>query len=58
MRAYILTGTPGSASHALGQREPWRDNRFIDQVVTLQRQHQDAVRTRGNVFFDRCARWR
>lgn len=40
---------------ALGVDEPWRDPRFIDRIVALQRQRQLAVdpRTRGSVFFDR-----
>lgn len=41
--------------NALGREEPWLDHDFIDKVVTLQRQRQDAVAvTRdATVFFDR-----
>jgi predicted ATPase len=41
--------------NALGRSEPWRDPDFIDKVVTLQRQRQDAVRPAGGatIFFDR-----
>jgi predicted ATPase len=41
--------------HALGREEPWRDRAFIDKVVTLQRQRQNAVRAvdGATVFFDR-----
>lgn len=41
--------------NALGRDEPWLDHDFIDKVVTLQRQRQDAVAvTRDTtVFFDR-----
>ena len=42
--------------NALGCEEPWRDPGFIDKVIALQRQRQDAVlATAGSasVFFDR-----
>jgi predicted ATPase len=39
--------------HAVGCDEPWRDKAFIEKIVTLQRQRQDAVRAAGTVFFDR-----
>ena len=40
---------------ALGRAEPWHDSDFIDKVIALQRQRQDAVRAAGGaiVFFDR-----
>jgi predicted ATPase len=42
-------------ANALGLDEPWRDPAFVDKVVVLQRQRQDATQTAGNaaVFFDR-----
>src|SRR5258708_21965474 len=42
--------------NALGSEEPWLDHDFVDKVITLQRQRQDAVAavTRdATVFFDR-----
>jgi predicted ATPase len=41
--------------NALGREEPWLDHDFIDKVITLQRQRQDAVAVTGDavVFFDR-----
>jgi predicted ATPase len=41
--------------NALGRAEPWRDPDFINQVITLQRQRQDAVRAAegATVFLDR-----
>jgi predicted ATPase len=41
--------------NALGREEPWLDHDFIDKVITLQRQRQDAVAVTRNatVFFDR-----
>jgi predicted ATPase len=41
--------------NALGSAEPWRDPDFIDKIITLQRQRQDAVRAADGVtvFFDR-----
>lgn len=41
--------------HALGHSEPWRDDDFIDKVISLQRQRQDCVwAARGaTVFSDR-----
>ncbi|HYS40707.1 MAG TPA: AAA family ATPase [Pseudonocardiaceae bacterium] len=41
--------------HAFGHEEPWHDHAFIDQVVTLQSQRQNAVRAAQHsvVFFDR-----
>jgi predicted ATPase len=41
---------------ALGYEEPWRDPGFIDKVIALQRQRQDAVLPAAGsstVFFDR-----
>lgn len=42
-------------ANALGSAQPWRDQSFIDTIVTLQRQRQRSVRTAANatVFFDR-----
>jgi predicted ATPase len=41
--------------NALGRAEPWRDPDFINKVITLHRQRQDAVRAAegATVFFDR-----
>jgi len=42
--------------NALGREEPWRDHAFIDHVITLQRQRQDAAlasESAAVVFFDR-----
>jgi predicted ATPase len=40
--------------NATGNDEPWRDDAFIDRIITLQRQRQNAVRTENDiVFFDR-----
>ena len=41
--------------NALGHEEPWHEPDFIDNIITLQRRRQDAVRAaRGaTVFFDR-----
>jgi predicted ATPase len=42
--------------HALGRAEPWHDPGFIDKVVTLQRQREDAARAAAGTavaFFDR-----
>jgi predicted ATPase len=39
-------------AHALGREEPWRDDTFIDAIVTLQRQRQSSTRA-DTVFFDR-----
>jgi predicted ATPase len=41
--------------NALGREEPWHDHDFIDKVITLQRQRQDAVAVPrdATVFFDR-----
>jgi len=41
--------------NALGQDEPWRDPGFIDKIVALQRQRQDAALAvqAAVVFFDR-----
>ncbi len=41
--------------NALGREEPWLDHDFIDKVITLQRQRQDAVAATPDttVFFDR-----
>jgi len=41
--------------NALGAEEPWRDHAFIDKVIALQRQRQDAAQSSGSavVFFDR-----
>jgi predicted ATPase len=40
---------------ALGRTEPWHEHDFIDKIITLQRQRQDAVRAveDATVFFDR-----
>lgn len=40
---------------ALGRAEPWRDDDFIDKIVSLQRRRQHAIGTAadGSVFFDR-----
>lgn len=41
-------------ANARDRAEPWHDQTFIDTVVTLQRQRQNAVRAAGaTVFFDR-----
>lgn len=42
-------------SNALGRTEPWHDPDFIDKVIALQRQRQDAVRAAEGVtvFCDR-----
>jgi predicted ATPase len=42
--------------NALGSKEPWLDHDFVDKVITLQRQRQDAVAAvtqDATVFFDR-----
>jgi predicted ATPase len=41
--------------NALGRQEPWRDPAFVDDVVTLQRQRENAMHAAGraSVFFDR-----
>ena len=43
--------------NARGHREPWHDQRFIDKIVTLQRQRQRQARAQATeaaaVFFDR-----
>jgi len=41
--------------NALGYEEPWHDHAFIDKIITLQRQRQNAVRAAESptVFFDR-----
>lgn len=42
--------------NALGWAEPWHDRAFVDKVVALQRQRQDAVRAAGDgtvIFCDR-----
>jgi predicted ATPase len=42
--------------NALGREEPWLDHDFVDKVITLQRQRQDAaaaVTRDATVFFDR-----
>jgi predicted ATPase len=41
--------------NTLGRAEPWHDPDFIDKVITLQRQRQDAVPAAdgATVFFDR-----
>ncbi|GGS62378.1 AAA family ATPase [Nonomuraea spiralis] len=40
---------------ALGRAEPWHEPAFVDEVVTLQRRRQEAVRQdrAAAVFFDR-----
>jgi predicted ATPase len=42
-------------SNALGIEEPWRDHAFVDQVIALQQQRQQAAQAAGSsvVFFDR-----
>lgn len=41
--------------NALGHAEPWHDPDFIDRVIALQRQRNDAIRAPegATVFFDR-----
>lgn len=41
--------------NALGHEEPWRDQAFIDHVITLQRQRRNSVRAADGavIFFDR-----
>jgi predicted ATPase len=44
-----------SLGNALGRAEPWHHPAFIDEIIALQRQRQDAARAAGGaaVFFDR-----
>ncbi|HEX4721227.1 MAG TPA: AAA family ATPase [Pseudonocardiaceae bacterium] len=39
--------------HAIGHPEPWRDDAFVDKIITLQRRRESDVRAAETVFFDR-----